>query len=57
MIRKEEVLVLSGMAGLPIEEKRLPAVLANLQRIEQVAMAVLTVPLAPEDEIGPEWRP
>jgi len=57
VIGKEELLVLAGVAGLPIEEQRLQAVLANLQRFEQAAQALDAVPLVPEDELGPEWRP
>ena len=57
MIGKEDVLGLAEMVGLPIEEKRIQAVLANLQRIEQVADVVNAVELGPEIEIGPEWRP
>jgi hypothetical protein len=57
VIRKEDVLGLAGMVGLPIEEKRIQPILANLQRIEQVAAAVNAVELDPEIEIGPEWRP
>jgi hypothetical protein len=32
-------------------------VLANLRRIAQVAAQVNAVALAPEDELGPVWRP
>ena len=57
MIRKEDVLGFAGIVGLPIEEKRIPAVLENLQRMEQVAAAVNAIELGSEDELGPEWRP
>ena len=57
MIRKEDVLGLADIVGLPIPERRIPAVLENLQRMEQVAAAVNAVELGPEDELGPEWRP
>jgi hypothetical protein len=45
------------VVDLKIEEKRIPAVLANLQRMEQVAALVNSVELGPQDELGPEWRP
>jgi len=45
------------LVDLKIEEKRIPMVLENLQRMEQVAQMVNAVELAPEDELGPEWRP
>jgi hypothetical protein len=57
VIRKEDVLGFAGIVGLPIEERRIPAVLENFQRMEQVAALVNSVELGPEDEIGPEWRP
>jgi hypothetical protein len=57
VIRQEDVLGLAEIVGLPIEEKRIPAVLENLQRMEQVAALVNSVELGPEDELGPEWRP
>ena len=57
MIGKEDLAGLMKVVDLPIEEQRLPAVLANLQRIEQVALVVNGVALAPGDELGPEWRP
>jgi hypothetical protein len=57
VIRKEDALALAAAVGLPVDEKRLPLVLENLQRMEQVFQAVAAVELAPEDEIGPEWRP
>jgi hypothetical protein len=43
--------------NLQIEEKRIPAVLENLRRIEQVAQAVNEIELGPADELGPEWKP
>lgn len=57
MIQKGELPGLMELIDLKIEEKRIPAVLENLQRMEQVAQAVNAVELGPEDEIGPEWRP
>ena len=54
---REELLGFAALVGLPVDEKRLPTVLENLQRMEQVAQAVNAVELAPEDELGPEWRP
>jgi hypothetical protein len=57
VIRKEDALGFAGILGLPIEEQRIPSVLANLERMEQVAQVVNAVALAPEDELGPEWRP
>jgi 1-carboxybiuret hydrolase subunit AtzG-like len=57
VIRKEDVLGFAEMVGLSIEEKRIQSVLANLQRMEEVAALVNAVELGPEDELGPEWRP
>ena len=57
MIGKEDLAGFMKAVNLKIEEKRIPAVLENLQRMEQVAGAVNSVVLGPEDEIGPEWRP
>ena len=44
-------------ANLEVKEKRIPAVLANLQRMEQVAALVNAVELGPEEELAPEWKP
>ena len=57
MIGEKELLGLADFVGLEIPVQRTKAVLENLQRIEQVALAVNAVELKPEDEIGPEWRP
>jgi hypothetical protein len=57
VIGGEDLPGLMKAANLKIEERRIPAVLANLQRMEQVAALVNAVELEPEDEIGPEWRP
>ena len=45
------------LVGLGLDPARVPAVLANLRRITQVAELVNQVELAPEDELGPEWKP
>ena len=57
MIGETELLGFMKVMDLKIEEKRIPTVLENLQRMEQVAQAVNAVELAPEDELGSEWRP
>jgi hypothetical protein len=57
VIGEKELLGLADFVGLEIPVQRTKAVLENLQRIEQVAQAVNGVALAPEDELGPEWRP
>ncbi len=57
MIGEQELLGLSRLNALDVEPERQRAVLENLQRIAQVAAVVNAVDLAPEDEIGPEWRP
>ena len=57
MIDREGLLGLMKLIDLKIEDQRIPVVLENLQRMEQVAGVVNAVELAPEDEIGPEWRP
>jgi len=56
-IDEKYVLEAARQAGLEIGPARLPAVLGNLQRIAQLAQPVLEVELAPEDELGPEWKP
>jgi hypothetical protein len=46
------------VAGVEIPPARLPEVLANLQRTEQVAEALFKVELDPQtDEMAPVWRP
>ncbi len=57
MIGREDLLGLMKIVNLQIEEKRIPAVLENLQRIEQVAQVVNEIELGPADELGPEWKP
>jgi len=56
-IDEKYVLEAARQAGLEIDPARLPAVLGNLQRIALLAQPVLEVELAPEDELGPEWKP
>jgi hypothetical protein len=48
---------LMAAVDLGIDQERIPAVLANLQRIEQIAQTVNAVELDPEDELGRQWRP
>ena len=57
MIGEAEVLGFSGVIGLELEEKRIPNILENFRRIEQVAQVVNAVELGPEDELAPEWKP
>jgi len=57
VIGKEELLGLSRLANLEIQEARVKPVLDNLQRFEQAAQALDAVALGSEDELGPEWRP
>ena len=57
MIEEKDVRSLSGLVALDIPEQRIKAVLENFRRIQQVAQVVNDIPLAPEDELGPEWRP
>lgn len=45
------------LVGLGLDPARVPAVLANLRRLAQVAQLVNQVELAPQDELGPEWKP
>jgi hypothetical protein len=56
-IDEKYVLEAARQAGLPIEPARLPAVLGNLQFMARLAQPVLEVELAPEDELGPDWKP
>ena len=57
MIGEEELLGLASLNGLELESKRIPNILDNLRRIEQLAQAVNDVELAAEDELAPVWRP
>jgi hypothetical protein len=57
VISKEQVSGFAAVVGLPIDEQRIPLVVENLLRMEQVYQLVAAVELGPEDEIGPEWRP
>lgn len=57
MISPATVLEAARLAGLDVPPERIPAVLGNLERLAQVAGALEAVALAPEDELGPEWRP
>ena len=45
------------LVGLGLDPARVPAVLANLRRIAEMAVLVNAVELGPEDELGPEWKP
>jgi hypothetical protein len=46
------------VAGVEIPPARMPEVLANLQRTEQVAEVLFKVELDPQyDELAPVWRP
>ncbi len=56
-VDEQYVLEAARLVGLGLDPARVPAVLANLRRIAQVAAQVNAVALAPEDELGPEWRP
>ncbi len=42
---------------LELDAKRRRAVLANLQRIAELARPVLEVELGPQDEAGAPWTP
>ena len=57
MIEEKELLGLSRLVALDLPEQRIKAVLENFRRIQQVAQVVNDIPLSPEDELGPEWRP
>ncbi len=57
MIGREDLQGLMNAVNLPVEEKRIAAVLDNLQRMEQVAQVVNAVELAPADELAPVWKP
>ena len=57
MIEEKDLRGLAGLVALNIPEQRIKAVLENFRRIQQVAQLVNDIPLAPEDELGPEWRP
>jgi len=57
VIGEEDLRRLAALNGLELGAFGLPAVLANLQRIEQVAQLMNAVELGPEDELAPQWRP
>jgi hypothetical protein len=57
VIEEKDLRGLAGLVALNIPEQRIKAVLENFRRIQQVAQLVNDIPLAPEDELGPEWRP
>jgi hypothetical protein len=57
VIGEAELLGLARLNGLELDDKRIPGVLENFRRMEQVAQVVDGIPLAPEDELGPEWKP
>ena len=42
---------------LPIAPEHLPGVVANLQRIAEIAGPLNATPLAAEDEAAPVWMP
>ena len=48
---------LLDLAGLRIPEARLPQIVLQLQRIQAIVAPVLGVPLEPQDEQAPVWRP
>ena len=51
------VVVAAAAAGVAIPDEHLTAVTGTLQRIAELAAPVLALPLEPEDEIAPVWRP
>ena len=57
MIGEDVLLGFASLNGLELEKKRIPNILENLRRMEQVAALVNAVELGPEDELGPEWKP
>ena len=52
MISQEELAQLARLTGLEIPVKHAQAVLANLQRVEQVAQMLNGVELQPGDELS-----
>jgi Asp-tRNA(Asn)/Glu-tRNA(Gln) amidotransferase C subunit len=56
VIDKQDLPPLARAAGLQIAEEYMPLVLANLQRIEQVAQLLNQIELQPDDEL-PERKP
>ena len=56
MIGKEDLPQLAALAGLEIAEEHAQAVLASLQRIEQVAQQMNAIELQPDDELA-AWKP
>lgn len=56
-VTRDTILEAARLSGLVVPPERVPAVLGNLERLAQVAAALEAAALAPEDEIGPEWKP
>jgi hypothetical protein len=56
-VTRETVLEAARLSGLVVPPERVPAVLANLERLAQVAAVLEAAALAPEDELAPEWKP
>jgi len=56
VIGKEDLPKLAALAGLEIADEHAQAVLANLQRIEQVAQLLNAIELQPDDELA-AWKP
>lgn len=48
---------LAGLLGLELTPEQLPGVVANLQRTAALAQTLAALPLDPEQEAGPIWRP
>ena len=48
---------LAGLLGLRLTAEQLPGVTANLQRTAALAQSMAALPLDPEQEAAPIWRP
>ena len=57
MIDEAYVIAAAKALELPIAPEHLPGVVANLQRIAEIAGPLNATPLAAEDEAAPVWMP
>ncbi len=57
IVDEDFVAAAAAAVDLPISAQHLAGVTGNLQRIAELAAPVLAVPLSPEDEAAPVWRP
>jgi len=57
MIDEAYVTAAAHAVELAIGPEELPGVVANLQRIEALALPVIAAAIEPDDELAPVWTP